>query len=246
MMFVDFGNNTSFPLGYSASSHPIVWRTHELLCIGRLNGDILKCIGQKYKPQLTYDEYEELSWENTNGQSFRSTWNFPEWSNHPYLAVVCVDVERVWKGAKKDIFDPTPMPGEHIYLINLKNESVLPLLSINDTTRISKTVLKWPWFWSSIPQTFSEQPDWCTGTKMPDVKQKENSITLKGNKVRSIKPISQVIVCDLNGRCIWKRSFSKSAKSVFIPENIIQNKMVIVRVEINRCFWSEFCSINAQ
>jgi hypothetical protein len=245
MMFVDFGNTTGLPQGYSSRLLPPAWQPHGILCISKSNGDLLKCIGQKYKPELSYEDYEALSWENTNGQSFGSVWDYPEWSNHPYLAAVSVAVERTWKGPTKDIFEDRSM-GEYIYLINLKNETVLPLVSITDTARSSKTDLRWPWFWSAIPQGFSEQQAWlATGTKMPKIKQKEYSVKLSGNKIRSTKPISQVIVCDLNGRSIWSRCFSKATQNVIIPENLIRNKMVIVRVQTDRCFWSEFCSINA-
>jgi hypothetical protein len=250
MMFVDFGCDQGFPPQFSSAQLPAAWEQHERLWICKLNGDVLRCMGQKYVPQLSDDEYMALSWEDTKGQSYGSRWDFPEWSNHPYLAAAGILVKRTWKGARTDDYDDRKMV-EHIYLINLKTSAVLPLVSVTDTSQSSKVSLKWPWFWTSVPQNFSEQQDWLATTGIrPQYERaaqpKENQAYLLGNTIISGKPIRNVAVCDLSGRCLWKAHYRNSVQNVAIPQKYIVNKVTMVHVQLERCFWMKFRSIKIE
>lgn len=246
MMFVDFGYDHGLPPGFASGKFPTVWEQHEYLWITRSNGDVLRCTGQKYTPELDDDAFMELSWDDTKGQSYGSRWDFPEWSNHPYLAVAGVIVKRTWKAARPDEYDDRQMI-EHIYLINLKTSTVLPVVSVTDTSQNSKVNLKWPGLWTSVPQNFSEEPDWLATTSIRHRNVKASSgaenVRLSGNMLVSRKPVENVMVYDLSGKCLWSGRYNNRTQNVVIPEKYLTNKVVTVYVQLERCSRVKFRSI---
>ncbi|HEX2955662.1 MAG TPA: hypothetical protein VHO70_02450 [Chitinispirillaceae bacterium] len=234
MMFVDFGNMSMAELVNPFPFLPPIWDFHEMLLITNSKGKLIKCIEQKYIPELTRDD---VVWENANGQSFESNWDCPEWSNHPYLAVASVNVQRCWKKTVKDQYDF----GEHleqIYLINLKDTTVLPLIVSADTSKNSATNLKWPWFWTSIPQNFSEQPGWLPAglQSIPEKKLKKGGplVELRGNKIKSNVPIEQLTVVDLSGCCLWKTHLAASVSDISVPGRFFSGGVFIIQIKLRR------------
>lgn len=245
MMFVDFGYDRGFPSGFSSGKIPTVWEQHEYLWITRSNGEVLRFTEQKYTPELDDDAFMELSWDDTKGQSYGSRWEYPEWSNHPYLAVAGVIVKRTWKAARPDEYDDRQMI-EHIYLINLKTSAALPVVSVTDTSQNSKVNLKWPWFWASVPQSFSEEPDWLATTSIRHRYVKTSgaeNVRLSGNTLVSQKPVRCVMVYDLSGKCLWSGRYNNRTQNVVIPEKYLKNKVVTIHVQLERCSRVELRSI---
>jgi hypothetical protein len=245
MMFVDFGYDGGLPSGFASGKIPTVWEQHEHLWITRLNGDVLRCTGQKYTPELDDDAFMELSWDDTKGQSYGSRWEYPEWSNHPYLAVAGVIVKRTWKAARPEEYDDRQMV-EHVYLVNLKTSAALPLVSITDTSQNSRVSLKWPWFWTSMAQDFTEEPDWLATTSIRHRNVKSSgaeNVRLSGNTLVSQMPVRNVAVYDLSGKCLWSRRYHNRIQNVVIPERYLTNKVVTVHVQLERCSRVKFRSI---
>lgn len=231
IMLVDFSSGI-VPAGYSSPLLPLSWDTHEVICICNYKRELLKCIRQKFTPELSWDAFDALPSEDAKGQSINSTWNYPEWSNHPYLAVATVDVERTWRDQLRG-----DVQGEKIYLINLKDETALPLISIADSSRNANVNLKWPWFWTSIPKDFSEQPGWLsTGLQSKPakhIKKRGLLVNLRGNKINSNVPIEQVVISDLSGRCLWKAHFTILVRELSVPKQFISGGVFIIQLKSN-------------
>ncbi len=230
MMFVDFGFERSvagdfaFPFGKT-------WGQHEYLIISNYNADLYRYIGQKFVPKLSYDDYLALSFEDTKGQSFNSTWDFPEWSNHPYLAIASVSVSRTWQKGVED-FEET-VNREHIYLINLKTSKALPLVSTLDTTKASTTSFLWPWFWAKVPENFVEDEGWLKLDHQQSIKRvkkilKNSSLSMIGNILKSEKLIKEASAYLPDGRCLSKSS--TPGKTFNLPEFKIAGKTVLIHV----------------
>lgn len=230
MMFVDFGfkqtvaGNYLLPFGKT-------WDQHEYLIITNYNGDLYRYIRQKYVPELSDDEYSALSYDDTKGQSYGSEWDCPEWSNHPYLAVACVNVFRTWKSGKDGFGESNNL--EHIYLINLKTSKTLPLVSVLDTTQTSRTTLLWPWFWTKVPDNFSEEKDWLKLDHQQSTKRVNNIFTnnstcMIGSTLKSEKLIKEASAYLPDGRCIWRSS--TPGKTFRLPEQKIAGKSVILHI----------------
>jgi hypothetical protein len=230
MMFVDYGferpvaGNYTFPFGRA-------WDQHEFIIISNYNADLYRYIGQKYVPELSYDDYMALSYEDTKGQSFQSVWDCPEWSNHPYLAIASVSVSRTWKMGKNE-FQET-VNKEHIYLINLKTSKSLPLVSTLDTTQASTTSFLWPWFWTKVPDSFTEEEGWLKLDHQQSIKSVKNifknySTCMIGSTLKSEKLIKQASAYLPDGRCIWRSS--TPGKTFCLPEFKIARKTVIMHI----------------
>jgi hypothetical protein len=230
MMFVDFGFDKSVAGNYALPFGKI-WDQHEYIIITNYNADLYRYIGQKYKPELSYDDYMALSYDDTKGQSFKSVWDFPEWSNHPYLAIATVAVSRTWKKGTED-FEET-VNREHIYLINLKTSKTLPLVSTPDTLKASSTSFLWPWFWTKVSDNFVEEKDWLKLDHQQSIKKsknilRNNSTHLTGSTLKSEKLIKEASAYLPDGRCIWKSS--APGKTFSLPEHNITGKTVILHI----------------
>jgi hypothetical protein len=228
MMFFDFGSE-NIPKNYSVPNFS-KWALHEIIFISRFDGAILKAFKPPVNPQLSSQEWDALTVDQAAGQSYQREWNYPEWSNHPYLAAATIRMSRVWSkinGTTKE-WDLSYNNDEYIFLINLKDSTFLPVLQTTDTTKSSKRSFMWPWLWAQIPSTFSESNDWLTSSI--SVKKKSIRNTSIINLETFLNDNNHIEICNLQGRRIWSGAANESAL-LTATESLLKNKIYFILVK---------------
>ncbi|MDD5676316.1 MAG: hypothetical protein PHC61_19240 [Chitinivibrionales bacterium] len=164
MMYFDFGSGAISAAGCSDSLLGS-WGMHQRIFITRIDSTILRV----YDPP---SDIITVQGKNATGEIVAREWDNPEWSNHPYLAVAAVKIDRLWKD-KTGAYTHT-QNNEFIYAINLKDSTSIRLVETTDSSYVnfnpvscseqisfqSRTDIRWPWLWARVPAAFKEDSLW--------------------------------------------------------------------------------------
>jgi len=242
MMYFDFSSDAIL---VADCYHPTMgyWGFHDRIFIARNDRTILKY----------YDVPSEIidrpkGETNGMGQITEKKWNYPEWSNHPYYAASAVEIDRYWA-------DSSSRPSvrcEQLYILNLKDSTYLKIIETTDTTFNHSTNMQYPWVWIKTPDNFAaiEDTAWLKYSHdvistVPSQRREFGTLQmhLSHNRLMSNKGIQNVILYDLNGRQLWKSSFSKPKMIVQLPSMKIQ-KCYLVSVTLKNNLSRQFTLMN--
>jgi hypothetical protein len=95
------------------------------------------------------------------GEAVGKEWYYPEWSNHPYYAAACLNIDRLW--LKSGNWEHT-YNTESVYLVGLKDSQYVKLIESVDTSYSSTTGFIYPWVWVETPSGFQEDSAWLSKT----------------------------------------------------------------------------------
>jgi len=155
MMYYDFSSSA---IAAAKCFHPLLgtWKVRQLLFISRYGAEDLRVYDTPAdRPIMSPYTAQGL------GEAVGKEWNHPEWSNHPYFAVACLFVDRLWTVAGG--WDHT-INSESIYLINLKDSLYVKLIESADTSYASAITFDSPFLWVEIPAGFQEDTAWLAKT----------------------------------------------------------------------------------
>jgi hypothetical protein len=155
MLYYDFG---SAALTTANCYHPLLgtWKEHALLFISRYDAEDMKVFALPADRKLvTLADAQGL------GEAVGKEWYFPEWSNHPYYGVACLNIDRLWLTSGN--WDHT-YNTESIYLVGLKDSQYVKLIESTDTSYASTTSFSYPFIRVEAPSGFQEDPAWLATT----------------------------------------------------------------------------------
>jgi len=155
MLYYDFGSGA---LETAKCFHPVLgsWPSHSLLFISRYDSEDLKTFRLPADRQLV-----PTADAQGLGEAVEKEWYYPEWSNHPYYAASCLNIDRLW--LKSGNWEHT-YNTESIYLVGLKDSTYVKLIESTDTSYASATSFIYPGVWAETPAGFQEDPAWLAKT----------------------------------------------------------------------------------
>ncbi len=155
MLYFDFGSGA---IAAAGCYDPLLgaWKMHEKLFISRYDAEDLKVFEMPADRPLV-----PLAQASGAGEAVGKSWDNPEWSNHPYLAVGTLLIDRLFKIA--GVYQHA-LNHESIYLIDLKDSSFVKLIETTDSTYATQVSFLNPFIWVQIPASFTEDSTWLAKT----------------------------------------------------------------------------------
>jgi hypothetical protein len=230
MMYMDFGSASKYHDVIKNNQAP--WYIHEIVFMGDYSGRILMHFPQPAEiPKITTTEAIARRDAGGDGGAIiggnGNTYEFPEWSNHPYYAVVTVQTDRLWwtggTWAGEPSTDVSRRRAEYIYLIDLKNKQMMRVMHSADTLQGRTLSYKWPWLWVEVPEGFVEEEISSIHGRQPAKHSRRSSnmsvVKFDGESVISQTDIHRVSLHNMLGREIAAYVPSAgAAKSVAMSE----------------------------
>jgi hypothetical protein len=155
MMYYDFGSGAVTSAG---CHHPLLgtWKEHSLLFISRHDAEDLKVFAMPAERGIVPSADAQGL-----GEAVAKEWYYPEWSNHPYYAAACLNIDRLW--LKNGNWEHK-YSNESIYMVGLKDSQYVNIIESTDTSFTSATNFKYPFIWVEIPEEFKENSSWLSTT----------------------------------------------------------------------------------
>ena len=197
MLYYDFGSGA---LTNANCYHPILgsWPEHSLLFISRSDSEDLKIFRMPAERKLVSTANAQGLGEAVGKERY-----YPEWSNHPYYAAACLNIDRLW--LKSGNWEHT-YNTESIYMVGLRDSQYVKLLESTDTSFASTTSFIYPWIWVEMPAGFQEDSSWLAKTIWQSSAGKNpccNPKRLTSSKVNLSDPlITGISLFNLSGRKI--------------------------------------------
>jgi|GEM_PF-1313032 len=254
MMYLDFGSGGKYHDRIKDGQTP--WAVHEIIFISNFSGEIMKFFLQPSDiAKITTSQAGELKAAGGTGGAIvattGNTYEFPEWSNHPYYAITCVQTDRLWWSGKNWVADPSKdnsrKKNEYIYVINLKENIKMRLLHTSDTLQGRTTSYEWPWLWVEIPEGFEEDDQWLSA-KLPYPRRNRRPsfdrytvngadvirVSFDGQVVDAEQAIARVELHNMVGRALQEFTpADKSVTSVVVTDAFaVKPGVYFLRVEL--------------
>jgi hypothetical protein len=253
MMYLDFGSGGKYHNFINNNESP--WDVHQLFFIGNYSGNVVKYFTLPSDiEKITIKEAGEHKNTGEEGGAIVATseitWEYPEWSNHPYFAVSSVQTDRLWWKGGSYVGDPssdfvTRQRNEYIYGINLKTSDKIRLIHTSDTLHGRTTSYQWPWLWIETEEDFQEDAQWLP-IKKPANKFRKQSVskpalalsgkiitTFDGQMISSTAAITRIELHNMVGRIMHTYTPSgTSVKSMSVSDAFsVKTGVYFIRVE---------------
>ncbi|MBD3391026.1 MAG: hypothetical protein GF418_03130 [Chitinivibrionales bacterium] len=233
MMYLDFGcSGCYYDLVKNGEAS---WYQHEMFFIGNFDGQVVKGFVQPTDIEMiSTSEAGSRKAEGGEGGAIvattGNTYEYPEWSNHPYFGVTTVQTDRLWwcggEWCAPPSEDDSRTKNEFIYAINLKTGDKLQVLHSTDTLQGRTMSYRWPWLWVEVADDFSEddwlpiaRDDWRRGFGVPRGGEGGAAhARFDGRVVSADLPIERLSIHNMLGREMSGYVPMHSARSVTVAD----------------------------
>jgi hypothetical protein len=253
MMYLDFGSGGRYHDFINNGEAP--WGVHEIIVISNYSGQVVRYFQLPSDiVRISTKEAGELKSAGGEGGAIvataANTYEFPEWSNHPYFGVTCVQTDRLWWKDGSYVGDPssdiaTRQRNEYIYGINLNTKEKIRLVHTSDTLYGRTTSYRWAGMWVDTLAGFSEEEQWLKTAKQgknpprrayvrPSAPVKAQShAAFDGKVITADEAITRIELHNMVGRVMQVYSPAGfSVKSIVAGEAFsVKNGVYFVRVE---------------